>query len=188
MGITPLFAQTAAGPPAEPPLLIVDSAIAGNLDYLPPEDVDSIAILKGTDAVAYAALFGKSGTGGVILIKTKNSRQVLPVATYLSLHNIELTPYTVLMSDNRLIADPRHFRIDTSQIIQVTRTTFSNLPYPDTACKNVQLIKLYHKQKQETKPPPVPIRKKDTPGVPSPGFKNPEAVRSSGARSAIVHP
>ncbi|SDC09177.1 hypothetical protein [Niabella drilacis] len=182
IGITRLLAQTAADLPAEPALLIVDSTVTDNLGYLPPEDIESITVLKGKEAIARAALFGKSGTGGVLLIKTKDPRQTLPAEAYLSLYKIKLTPYSVLMLDDRLIADPWRLRIDTSQIVQVTRSVFDGLSYLDSASRNLQLIKIYTKRFDAKRPAEVPVKKTPTPYERYQGFKNLQTIRSAGSR------
>lgn len=186
IGMATSFAPTAVYPQAEQPLYIVDSAVAENLDNLSPEDIASISVLKGKDAVALAALYGKSGTAGVVLIKTADPRQYLRTEDFLALYQLKLTPYTVLMSDNRLIADPRHYRIDTSQIAQVTRTTFNNRTHPDSVCKTMQLIKIYTKKFKDNNPAEAPV-KKTLPFCNSDiCFKNLQTIRSAGSELIYI--
>jgi TonB-linked SusC/RagA family outer membrane protein len=51
------------------PLYIVDGMRTGNIDYLNPNDIESIEVLK--DA-ASAAIYGAEGANGVILVSTKS--------------------------------------------------------------------------------------------------------------------
>jgi TonB-linked SusC/RagA family outer membrane protein len=53
------------------PLLIVDGFQVGNIDHIPPGDIESIDVLK--DA-ASTAIYGAKGANGVILITTKGGR------------------------------------------------------------------------------------------------------------------
>ncbi|MGJ7032886.1 TonB-dependent receptor plug domain-containing protein [Niabella hirudinis] len=186
LSITAALAQTAAGLPTVSPLFIVDSTIIDNLDYLPPEDIESVTILKGKEAVA---LYGSRGAGGVVVVHTKDSRQYLSAEDFLALHQIKLTPYTVLMLNDRLIPDPWRFRIDTSQIVRVTRSTFHNLSYLDTASKNLQLIKIYTKTvevNRPEKPAGAPAKNMRLPANPHTGFKNLQTIRSAGSRLIYI--
>jgi TonB-dependent starch-binding outer membrane protein SusC len=62
------------------PLYIVDGVIQGNIDYLNPNDIESIDVLK--DA-ASAAIYGSRGANGVILVSTKQGKKNMkPVITY----------------------------------------------------------------------------------------------------------
>ncbi len=46
------------------PLLIVDGIIVSSIDYISPQMVKSIEILKGSDA----AIYGSRGANGVVMI------------------------------------------------------------------------------------------------------------------------
>ena len=54
------------------PLYIVDGLPVGGLDFLNPNDIESISVLK--DA-ASTAIYGASGANGVVLITTKTGKQ-----------------------------------------------------------------------------------------------------------------
>ncbi len=54
------------------PLFIVDGMRTGGMDYLNPEDIESIEVLK--DA-ASAAIYGAEGANGVVLITTKSAEK-----------------------------------------------------------------------------------------------------------------
>lgn len=62
------------------PLYVVDGVVQGNIDYLSPNDIESIDVLK--DA-ASSAIYGNRGANGVILVTTKQGRKNMkPVITY----------------------------------------------------------------------------------------------------------
>ena len=46
------------------PLFVVDGVVVGSIDYISPRQVESITVLKGSDA----AIYGSRGAGGIILI------------------------------------------------------------------------------------------------------------------------
>jgi len=54
------------------PLFIVDGMRTGGMDYLNPDDIESIEVLK--DA-ASAAIYGAEGANGVVLITTKSGKK-----------------------------------------------------------------------------------------------------------------
>jgi TonB-dependent SusC/RagA subfamily outer membrane receptor len=49
------------------PLFVVDGSIVSNIDYISPNNVKSISVLKGAEA----SIYGSQGSSGVIIIKTK---------------------------------------------------------------------------------------------------------------------
>lgn len=49
------------------PLFVVDGMIVSSIDYISPNNVKSISVLKGSDA----AIYGAQGSSGVIIITTK---------------------------------------------------------------------------------------------------------------------
>ncbi|RKD90648.1 SusC/RagA family TonB-linked outer membrane protein [Mangrovibacterium diazotrophicum] len=62
------------------PLYIVDGVVQDGIDYLSPNDIESIDVLK--DA-ASAAIYGSRGANGVILVTTKKGQaNMKPVITY----------------------------------------------------------------------------------------------------------
>ncbi len=61
------------------PLFIVDGMRTGGMDYLNPDDIESIEILK--DA-ASAAIYGAEGANGVVLITTKSGSKGDSKVTY----------------------------------------------------------------------------------------------------------
>ena len=52
------------------PLVIIDG-VPGSLSSVPPEDIESIDVLKDGSA---AAIYGTRGTNGVIIVTTKSSK------------------------------------------------------------------------------------------------------------------
>ena len=53
------------------PLFILDGSPVYSLSHIPPNDVESISILKGSSA----AIYGTRGAAGVIVIKTKSGKK-----------------------------------------------------------------------------------------------------------------
>jgi TonB-linked SusC/RagA family outer membrane protein len=54
------------------PLYVIDGVTSRNADFLNPNDIESMTILKDASA---AAIYGSSGANGVILITTKKGKQ-----------------------------------------------------------------------------------------------------------------
>ncbi len=52
---------------AAEPLFVVDGVVVSGIDYISPNNVKKISVLKGADA----AIYGMQGSSGVILITTK---------------------------------------------------------------------------------------------------------------------
>ncbi|WP_300597935.1 hypothetical protein [Niabella sp.] len=144
IGTTPLFAQSPAhrDSSANQPLFIVDSTIVENMSNLRPEDIESITVLKGQDAISTAARFGKDAAGGLVLITTKDPRRYLPVVNILLLRQITLTPHTLVMVDNKLIEDPIHYRLDTSKPVQVYIEDINRFGYIDTLYKQLKIVRI----------------------------------------------
>ncbi len=62
------------------PLYVVDGVIQGNIDYLSPNDIESVDVLK--DA-ASSGIYGSRAANGVILVTTKGGKKNMkPVITY----------------------------------------------------------------------------------------------------------
>lgn len=54
------------------PLYVVDGMFMSNLDYLNPEDIESVSILKDASS---AAIYGVRAAGGVIVVTTKQGKK-----------------------------------------------------------------------------------------------------------------
>jgi len=71
------------------PLVIIDG-VPGSLSSVPPEDIESIDVLKDGSA---AAIYGTRGTNGVIIVTTKsskfNQKPTIEYSGYLSTSNIK---------------------------------------------------------------------------------------------------
>lgn len=67
------------GDSPEPPLFVVNGAVVDNIDFLNPQDIASIDVLK--DA-ASAAIYGSRGSQGVIIIQTKGGVHVPSGTTF----------------------------------------------------------------------------------------------------------
>jgi TonB-dependent SusC/RagA subfamily outer membrane receptor len=57
------------------PLYVVDGFPTGSIDYLSPNDIESIDILKDASATA---IYGNRGANGVVLITTKKVKKLKP--------------------------------------------------------------------------------------------------------------
>ena len=68
------------------PLYIVDGIPMGSIDYLSPNDIESIDVLK--DA-ASAAIYGSRGANGVILVTTKKGKVGKAVISYEAYYGIQ---------------------------------------------------------------------------------------------------
>ncbi|WP_461639380.1 SusC/RagA family TonB-linked outer membrane protein [Labilibaculum euxinus] len=112
------------------PLVLIDG-IPGSLTTVPPEDVESIEILKDGSA---AAIYGTRGTNGVILITTKQFKK--------SGENINKVEYSGYMSTSQIVKRPEmlnadEFRAlypdevdngaDTDWLDEIMRTPFSHV-------------------------------------------------------------
>ena len=93
------------------PLYIIDGMPSGGIDYLNPNDIERIEVLK--DA-ASGAVYGARAANGVVLITTKKGRKGEPTVSYdfsYGLQNpwrkpavLNATEYAVIMNEGRLNA------------------------------------------------------------------------------------
>jgi TonB-linked SusC/RagA family outer membrane protein len=61
------------------PLYIVDGMPSSNIDYLNPNDIESISILKDASATA---IYGSRGANGVVMVTTKKAKEGVSKVTY----------------------------------------------------------------------------------------------------------
>lgn len=72
------------------PLYVVDGIpLEGNLTSIPPDDIESIEILKDASSTA---IYGSRGANGVVLITTKRGKEGKPTVTYSNFFKIEEKP------------------------------------------------------------------------------------------------
>src|SRR5690606_4739870 len=94
---------TIQGPTA--PLVLIDG-VPGDLETVPPQDIESISVLKDGSA---AAVYGTRGSNGVILITTKRhvgGEPTLRYDGYVSQSTIYKRPEFLTASDyRRLISE-----------------------------------------------------------------------------------
>lgn len=98
------------------PLILIDGITAGSFNYLSPEDIESITVLKD----GAAAIYGARAANGVILITTKRGKKGAPKFNFSSSYS--LSTFSVkpkLMSSEQ-------FAIYNNEIAQRNGT---NLPY-----------------------------------------------------------
>lgn len=72
------------------PLVLIDG-VAGSLDLLNPDDVESITVLKD----ASASIYGSRAAGGVMIVTTKRGRRQTPQVSYSN--NIAVTKLSGMM-------------------------------------------------------------------------------------------
>jgi TonB-dependent starch-binding outer membrane protein SusC len=61
------------------PLYIVDGMPSSNIDYINPNDIESISILKDASATA---IYGSRGANGVVMVTTKKAKEGVSKVTY----------------------------------------------------------------------------------------------------------
>ncbi|WP_186755022.1 SusC/RagA family TonB-linked outer membrane protein [Echinicola salinicaeni] len=87
------------------PLVLIDG-IPGNLNTVPPEDIESVDVLKDGSA---AAIYGTRATGGVILITTKKNsggaKNSINYSSYLSVQTIARKPELLTGDDYRRLIE-----------------------------------------------------------------------------------
>jgi len=87
------------------PLVLIDG-IPGNLNTVPPEDIESVDVLKDGSA---AAIYGTRATGGVILITTKKNsggaKNSINYSSYVSLQQIARKPELLTGDDYRRLIE-----------------------------------------------------------------------------------
>ncbi|MCF3108911.1 Plug domain-containing protein [Niabella sp. CC-SYL272] len=165
------------------PLFIVDSVVIDNIGDLRPEDIDSLSILKGQEAIAYAARLGRNAAGGVVLIKMKDPRRYLPVTAVLLLRNLKLTAHTLVMVDNKLIEDPMHYRLDTSKPVQVSIEDINRFGYIDTLYKRLKIIKIVTNPANFRTAPEGRLRR----DVPAEGQKRSVYIRGTNSQATTAN-
>ena len=69
------------------PLYIVDGLFVDNMNYVNPNDIENISVLK--DAAA-AAIYGSRAANGVVLIKTKHGRSGQRFGSYIEVQELVL--------------------------------------------------------------------------------------------------
>ena len=61
------------------PLIVIDGVPGGNLDFVNPDDIEKIDVLKDASATA---IYGSSGANGVIIVSTKRGQTGKPKISY----------------------------------------------------------------------------------------------------------
>jgi len=78
------------------PLYVVDGMVVGGIDYLNPNDIESINVLKDG---ASAAIYGARAANGVVLITTKSGTEGQMNVTYSAYHGIQNVARQIEMLD-----------------------------------------------------------------------------------------
>jgi TonB-linked SusC/RagA family outer membrane protein len=121
------------------PLYVVDGIFNDNIDYLNPNDIESIEILKDPSSLA---IFGVKGATGVIAITTKKARVGQTIINFNTSYGYKKLVDKIKMADSSLFTkllgeeeatngtpfpDYSPFKSNTDWIGAVTRTATSNM-------------------------------------------------------------
>ncbi|MEN8116405.1 MAG: carboxypeptidase-like regulatory domain-containing protein [Bacteroidota bacterium] len=90
------------------PLYIIDGKIIESIEDISPADIESISVLKGASAIA---LYGEKGKDGVILVKTKGSKQLVKGELPIVL-NGKMTELTLKEVDSDLLQNVKRIEPD----------------------------------------------------------------------------
>lgn len=112
------------------PLILIDG-IPGSLSTVPPEDVESVEVLKDGSA---AAIYGTRGTNGVILITTKQFKKTggnvnrVDYSGYISTASIAKRPEMLNADEFRaMYPDEPDNGANTDWLDEITRTPFTHV-------------------------------------------------------------
>lgn len=112
------------------PLILIDG-IPGSLTTVPPEDVESVEVLKDGSA---AAIYGTRGTNGVILITTKQFKKTggsvnkVDYSGYMSTASIARRPEMLSADEFRtMYPDEPDNGANTDWLNEITRTPFTHV-------------------------------------------------------------
>ncbi|MEP5616715.1 MAG: TonB-dependent receptor [Flavobacteriaceae bacterium] len=87
---------------ASDPLYVVDGVFFDDIDFLNPEDVESISVLKDASATA---IYGVRAANGVVLIQTKSGRKnKKPQITYSGYQSVQIAQNLVTLSNTEQFA------------------------------------------------------------------------------------
>ncbi|MEP3385933.1 MAG: TonB-dependent receptor [Flavobacteriaceae bacterium] len=87
---------------ASDPLYVVDGVFFDDIDFLNPEDVESISVLKDASATA---IYGVRAANGVVLIQTKSGRKnKKPQSTYSGYQSVQIAQNLVTLSNTEQFA------------------------------------------------------------------------------------
>lgn len=84
------------------PLFVVDGLMVGNIDFLAPQDVESISVLKDASA---CAIYGSRGANGVIMITTKKGKTGDPRVSFSTYYGVQSVPNWVSMMNGSQYAE-----------------------------------------------------------------------------------
>lgn len=87
---------------ASNPLYVVDGTFFDDIDFLNPEDIESISVLKDASA---AAIYGVRAANGVVLVETKSGRKnQKPQITYNGYQGVQVAQNLVTLSNTEQFA------------------------------------------------------------------------------------
>lgn len=87
---------------ASDPLYVVDGTFFDDIDFLNPEDIESISVLKDASATA---IYGVRAANGVVLIETKSGRRnQKPQITYNGYQGVQVAQNLVTLSNSEQFA------------------------------------------------------------------------------------
>jgi TonB-dependent starch-binding outer membrane protein SusC len=109
------------------PLYVVDGIICGDIDFLNPQDIDRIDILKDASSTA---IYGSRATAGVVLVTTKSG-----VTTGVKIKSKASVSYDAYYGANQLARMPNFmngeefYRFRFLQFLQQSAGSYSQPPY-----------------------------------------------------------
>lgn len=84
------------------PLFVVDGMPMGNINYVNPEDIQSIEVLKDASSTA---IYGSRGANGVVIVTTKNGQKGKSTVSYNGYMGVTKATRTLKMMDGAKYAD-----------------------------------------------------------------------------------
>jgi TonB-dependent starch-binding outer membrane protein SusC len=107
------------------PLYIVDGMKTSSIDFLSPNDIESIEILK--DA-ASSAIYGSEGGNGVVIVSTKRAKEGASEINYNYYHGVQVVSNYVKMMDAKEYIDYQRDAYESEKILKTHAD--STVKYP----------------------------------------------------------
>lgn len=149
--LSELYIRGVGTPNSQSPIILVDG-VERDLNYIDPNEVESITILKDASSTA---LFGIRGANGVILVTTKRGESEIPEINFTAeasaldftrfANTVDAYNYTILRNE-ALRNDGLPYQY-TAEEIEKYRTGSDPIEYPNTDWKNI-LLKKYSRQQR----------------------------------------
>ncbi len=119
------------------PLYVVDGMFMSNIDYLNPDDIESVSVLKDASS---AAIYGVRAASGVIVVTTKQGkRDQKPVVSYNGYYGFQSVNQRLELANSKMYTDyQRALDNPNEDVIQASinkfggYTTEDGIEYPTT--------------------------------------------------------